>query len=107
MVRLTEEAARQVTAALEQRQAAGFALRVGLVGGGCRGFLYDLSFVETPDADDLVFESHGVKVIVNPQSYGVLKGMEIDYGPLRGGSGFLFRNPQAAGHCGCGASFGV
>ncbi len=80
------------------------ALRMGVRGGGCSGFTYDLSFDAQRD-DDLVIEMHGVKIVVDPMSLQYLDGTELDYVDGLMGTGFKFNNPNVSGSCGCGSSF--
>lgn len=79
-------------------------LRVRVVGGGCSGFQYQLVF-DAPQTGDQVFETDGVKVVVDPKSFLYLNGTEIDYVDGLSGSGFTMKNPNAKGGCGCGSSF--
>jgi iron-sulfur cluster assembly protein len=82
-------------------------LRVAVLPGGCSGFQYGLNIEDTPEADDEVLELSGIRVFVDPFSAQYLDGVEIDYVTSMMGSGFSFRNPNAAGGCGCGSSFTV
>jgi len=81
------------------------ALRVGVVGGGCSGFSYQLDFDDQTQDGDLVAEYDGVQVRIDPTSAPYLKGMQIDYVSSLHGGGFKFLNPNAAQTCGCGSSF--
>ena len=81
------------------------ALRVAVVGGGCSGFSYQLSFDEQPAADDAVLEYDGIRVLVDPASAQYLRGTEIDFVSSLSGGGFKFTNPKASHTCGCGSSF--
>jgi iron-sulfur cluster assembly protein len=106
-VTLTEEAARHVANMLEKR-GHGLGLRVGTKKSGCNGFTYAVDYADDLDGDDRVFESHGVKVVVDDASLERIDGLEIDF--VRSNllnQGFEFRNPRATGHCGCGESFSV
>ncbi len=105
MVTLTEEAAAQIRAALAEKDLPGFGLKVQIVGGGCEGFLYDLLYADAPEAEDLVFESHGQKLFVDKRSLAAVDGLVIDHGQTPYGTGFLFSNPRAKSRCSCGASF--
>ena len=106
-VTLTEAAARHVTSMLAKR-GQGLGLRVGTKKSGCNGFSYEVDYADSFEDADLVFESHGVKVVVDPASLDRIDGMEIDYVKSSLLSqGFEFRNPRATSHCGCGESFGV
>jgi iron-sulfur cluster assembly accessory protein len=82
-------------------------LRVAVLPGGCSGFQYGLNIEDQPEGDDEILEVGGVKVFVDPFSAQYLDGVEIDYVTSMMGSGFSFRNPNAAGGCGCGSSFTV
>jgi iron-sulfur cluster assembly accessory protein len=80
-------------------------LRVAVVGGGCSGFSYQLSFDEQPQPGDAVLEYEGVRVLVDPTSAQYLQGTEIDFVSSLTGGGFKFSNPKASHTCGCGSSF--
>jgi iron-sulfur cluster assembly protein len=82
-------------------------LRVRVIPGGCSGFQYDLALDEAPESGDTVLEISGIRVFVDPLSQRYLNGVEIDYVRSVMGSGFIFRNPNARGTCGCGSSFTV
>lgn len=104
-VMLTERAASKVT---ELRSAEGMpnaALRIKVVGGGCSGYTYDLFFDEETGEGDLVTDSSGVRVVVDPMSLSYLAGTEIDYVESLTAAGFKFNNPNAVSTCGCGTSF--
>ena len=80
-------------------------LRIGVLPGGCSGFQYGLNIEDEPAEDDLVLDSNGLKLFVDPFSMQYLGGVEIDYVTTFQGSGFTFNNPNATGGCGCGSSF--
>ncbi len=81
-------------------------LRVGVKGGGCSGFQYQLAFDEQRESD-VVFEDHGLKVLVDPQSLSYVDGSQIDYVDSLTGAGFQVNNPNVVAACGCGSSFRV
>ena len=81
-------------------------LRVGVKGGGCSGFQYQLAFDERRD-DDIVFEDHGLQLLVDPQSLSYVDGSQIDYVDSLTGAGFQVLNPNVVAACGCGSSFRV
>ncbi len=85
-------------------EAAG--LRVGVRGGGCSGFQYQLAFDEQRDGD-VVFESHGLKLLVDGPSLPYVDGSTIDYVDSLQGAGFQVNNPNVVAACGCGSSFRV
>ena len=81
-------------------------LRVGVKGGGCSGFQYQLAFDEQKDGD-VVFESHGLKLLVDGPSLPYVDGSQIDYVESLQGAGFQVNNPNVVAACGCGSSFRV
>jgi iron-sulfur cluster assembly accessory protein len=91
----------------EQAATEGAGLRVAVLPGGCSGFQYGLNIEDAPEAEDEVVDVSGVKLFIDPFSAQYLEGIEIDYVTSMMGSGFSFRNPMAAGGCGCGSSFTV
>jgi iron-sulfur cluster insertion protein len=103
---LTERAAARIAeiVAADGREAA---LRVAVLAGGCSGFQYSFELDWAPQADDLVIELAGAKVVVDPASLDLLAGAELDYTDELMGSHFAVRNPNAKSACGCGTSFSV
>ena len=106
MITLTENAAKHVQGYLAKR-GKGVGLRVGVRTSGCSGMAYKLEFADSLNPEDLSFESHGVKVIVDPKSLPYLQGTELDYTREGLNEGFKFRNPNVKDECGCGESFNV
>jgi iron-sulfur cluster assembly protein len=108
MISITDKGAEKVREFLEAQQAdvnlAG--LRVGVRGGGCSGFQYQLAFDEQRDSD-LVFEDHGLKLLVDKESLQFVSGSIIDYQESLQGAGFKVENPNVVAACGCGSSFRV
>jgi len=105
-ITLTEKAAKHVTRYLERR-GKGIGLRFGVRTTGCSGMAYKLEYVDEAEADDVVFESHGVKVYVDAKSLPYLDGTELDYAREGLNEGFKFFNPNVKDACGCGESFKV
>ena len=106
-ISLTTSAASHVQSMLQKR-GKGVGLRLGTKASGCSGYAYVVDYADEIHNDDEVFESHGVKVVVDKQSLSNLDGMEIDYitnNILN--QGFEFRNPNVKDMCGCGESFNV
>ena len=103
---LTERAVARITEiiAADGRDAA---LRVAVLAGGCSGFQYRFELDEMTQADDLVIERSGARVLVDPASLDLLAGAELDYTDELMGSHFAVRNPNARSACGCGTSFSV
>ncbi len=81
-------------------------LRVGVRGGGCSGFQYQLAFDEVADGD-VTFEDHGLRILVDSQSLPYVDGSQIDYVESLQGAGFQVNNPNVVAACGCGSSFRV
>ena len=90
----------------QSADAATAGLRVGVRGGGCSGFQYQLAFDERRDGD-IVFEDHGLQLLVEPQSLPYVDGSVIDYVESLQGAGFQVNNPNVVAACGCGSSFRV
>ncbi len=105
-IRLTEKAAEHVRtrAAKEGREQS---LRLGVRTSGCSGFAYTVDYADEVSDNDLVFEQHGVRVVVDRKSLPFLDGMEVDF--VRDGLNqrLDFRNPNVKDQCGCGESFNV
>jgi iron-sulfur cluster assembly protein len=105
-IQLTEAAAAHVRKSLGKR-GKGEGLRVGVRTSGCSGKAYVLEFVDAIQPDEVVFESHGVKLIVDPKSLLFLDGLILDYTREGLNEGFKFDNPNVKGECGCGESFTI
>ncbi len=105
-VTLSESAARHVTRYLENR-GKGIGLRLGVRTTGCSGMAYKLEFADSPTEGDLEFESHGVRVLIDPKSLPYLDGTELDFVREGLNEGFRFQNPNVKSECGCGESFNV
>ena len=103
---LTEPAAERVRNFITSR-GKGVGLRLGVRTSGCSGMAYVLEFADEIADEDQVFDSHGVKVIVDPKSLLYLDGTEVDYGKEGLNEGFKFNNPNVKDACGCGESFTV
>jgi iron-sulfur cluster assembly protein len=103
-VTLSEPAAQHVASFLAKR-GKGVGIRLGVKTSGCSGLAYKLEFSDAAVPEDLVFESHGVKVLVDPKSLAYLEGTELDYTKEGLNEGFKFNNPNVKGECGCGESF--
>lgn len=105
-ISLSEPAAERVKRFLDNR-GSGVGVRLGVKTSGCSGMAYVLEFVDDMNEDDVVFEDHGVKVIVDKKSLVYLDGTQLDYGKEGLNEGFLFNNPNVKDACGCGESFTV
>ena len=105
-VTLSLAAADRVRSFLSKR-GKGVGLRLGVRTSGCSGMAYKLEFADTTQPEDQLFESHGVKVIIDPKSLAYLEGTELDYTREGLNEGFKFNNPNEKDRCGCGESFHV
>jgi iron-sulfur cluster assembly protein len=107
MVTLTDIAAEKVRDFMNgQTTEADIGLRVGVKGGGCSGFQYALAIDELRD-EDQIFETGGIRVLVDPASMRYVDGSTVDYTESFQGSGFEVKNPNVVASCGCGSSFRV
>ncbi|MBV9574600.1 MAG: iron-sulfur cluster assembly accessory protein [Acidobacteriales bacterium] len=106
-VSLTPHAVAKVKEIMAQQNPTPTGLRVGVVGGGCSGFSYSMSFENGAGAMDKTFEVDGLKVYVDATSAMYLNGCLVDYVETLEGAGFKFENPNVKSTCGCGSSFNV
>jgi iron-sulfur cluster assembly protein len=105
-ISLTHSAAERVRSYL-QRRGHGIGLRLGVKKTGCSGFAYVIDYADNIADQDLVFDQHGVKLIVDPDSLQLIDGTEVDFVKEGINEAFKFRNPNVKGECGCGESFNV
>lgn len=103
----TEHAAEKVMELSSRQDASGSMLRVYIQGGGCSGFQYGFALENEENQDDMIVETDGVKLLVDPMSFQYLIGAEIDYLEDLQGARFIISNPNATTTCGCGSSFGI
>ena len=106
MITLTEQAAKHVNGFLAKR-GKGIGLRLGVKTTGCSGMAYKLEFADDALPEDVVYESRGLKVLIDPKSLPYLDGTELDYTKEGLNEGFKFNNPNVKDECGCGESFTV
>ena len=105
-ITLTEKAAKHINRYMERR-GKGIGLRLGIKTTGCSGLAYKMEYVDEPHPEDLLFEQHGVKVFVEPESMKFIEGTEVDFVREGLNEGFKFVNPNEKASCGCGESFTV
>ena len=103
---LTPSAANRVSSHMATR-GEGEALRVTVKTSGCSGYAYQLDYANEINENDQVFESHGVKVVVQQEHLKFLEGLQLDYVEDGLSSAFHFNNPNVTDQCGCGESFAV
>ncbi|MDH4106982.1 MAG: iron-sulfur cluster assembly protein IscA [Gammaproteobacteria bacterium] len=105
-ISLTQSAANRVRSYLVAR-GRGVGLRLGVKKTGCNGFAYVVNYADAVEPGDVVFEDHGIKVVVDTGSLSLLDGTEVDFVKEGLNEAFRFRNPNVTGECGCGESFSV
>lgn len=104
---VTPAAAERVKALIEGRGKPTAGIRIGVRTKGCSGLSYTLEFADSQQAMDEVVETNGVKLLIDPKASLFLIGTEMDYAEETLKSGFVFKNPNEKGRCGCGESFHV
>ena len=106
MIAITQNAANQIQKMLSKNGLDGGGLRIGIKAGGCSGYEYVFAWEKAPRPADQVFEGpDGSRIFVDPKSYSLLAGTELDYDTSLMSRGFMFTNPNAKSTCGCGLSF--
>jgi iron-sulfur cluster assembly protein len=105
LIKLTAGASRKVQMLLQRQGRPGGVLRVAVVGGGCSGLQYKMDLQDGPASRDILVETAGVRVVVDPKSALYVTGSELDYLEALQGGGFKVTNPNAATSCSCGESF--
>jgi iron-sulfur cluster assembly protein len=105
-ISLTTAAAERVRNFLVKR-GKGEGLRLGVRTSGCSGFAYVIEYADKIEPEDVVYETHGVKVIIDQKSLTYLDGTELDYTREGLNEGFKFNNPNVKDSCGCGESFNI
>ena len=106
-ISLTPNSIAKVKEIMAQQNPVPAGLRVGVVGGGCSGFSYSMSFENSPGVMDKVYDFDGLKVYVDATSAMYLNGCVVDYVETLEAAGFKFENPNVKSTCGCGSSFSV
>ena len=105
-VTLSQSAASRINAILAKKPDKSF-LRVSVEGGGCSGFSYKFDLTDASNADDLLIERDGARVLVDEMSLEFMRGSEIDFSTELIGAAFKINNPNATAGCGCGTSFSI
>ena len=106
-ISLTPNAIKKVKEIMAQQNPVPSGLRIGVVGGGCSGFSYSMSFENAPGVMDKVYTFNDLKVYVDATSAMYLNGCVVDYVETLEAAGFKFENPNVKSTCGCGSSFNV
>ena len=107
LMMVTPLAAERVKGLIEGRGKPTAGIRIGVRTKGCSGLSYTLEFADKQEPMDEVIEAHGIKLLVDPKASLFLIGTEMDYEEEKLKSGFVFKNPNEKGRCGCGESFHV
>ncbi|MBI4326205.1 MAG: iron-sulfur cluster assembly accessory protein [Chloroflexi bacterium] len=105
LIKVTPSAARKVGLLLHKQGRPQGVLRVAVIGGGCSGLQYKMDLQDSPASRDILVETGGIKVVVDPKSALYVTGSELDYTEALQNSGFKVKNPNAASSCSCGESF--
>ena len=105
LVTITPRAATRAKELLTAKGLPGGSLRVFVVGGGCSGYQYGMALAHEAEQDDTVIEAEGVRILIDPESAGLIGGAEVDYVEDLMKSGFTIYNPNATSSCACGSSF--
>ena len=103
---LTPAAAARIDERLKAR-GHGVGLRIGVQKTGCSGYAYVVNYADDIAENDAVFESQGLKIVVDPEALALIDGTEVDFVKSGLNEAFQFKNPNVAGECGCGESFSV
>jgi iron-sulfur cluster assembly protein len=107
LMKLTDTAVERVKALIEQRGKPTAGVRIGVRTKGCSGLSYTLEYADERGPKDEVVETQGITILVDPKATLFLIGTEMDYVEEKLKTGFVFRNPNEKGRCGCGESFHI
>ena len=105
LIKVTLNAAKKVSGLLTKQGRADGVLRVAVVGGGCSGLQYKMDLQDAPASRDILVETAGIRVVVDPKSALYVTGSELDFVDALQDGGFKVKNPNAATSCSCGESF--
>jgi iron-sulfur cluster assembly protein len=105
LIKVTADAGRKVSSLLSRQGRPAGVLRVAVIGGGCSGLQYKMDLQDAPASRDILVETGGIRVVVDPKSALYVTGSELDYVEALQDGGFKVKNPNAATTCSCGESF--
>jgi iron-sulfur cluster assembly protein len=105
LIKVSPSAAHKVSSLLQKQGRPNGVLRVAVVGGGCSGLQYKMDLQDQPANRDILVESGGIRVVVDPKSALYVTGSELDFVDALQDGGFKVKNPNAASSCSCGESF--
>jgi len=106
-ISVTINAAKRINAILTGENKTNHSLRVSVIGGGCSGMSYNLTFDDKINEFDKTYESNGIKIVCDVKSWFYVKGTEVDFSDDLLAGGFQLNNPNANRTCGCGESFSL
>jgi len=107
ILKITETAAQRVKTLLAQRDKPSVGVRIGVKTRGCSGNAYTLEYTDAIEPHDEIVEDKGIRILIDPKAVLFIIGTEMDYVEEKLQSGFIFKNPNEKGRCGCGESFHV
>ncbi|MGD9884946.1 MAG: HesB/IscA family protein [Reyranella sp.] len=107
LMTVTQAAVERVKALIDGRDKPTAGIRIGVRTKGCSGLSYTLEFADSQQPMDEVVEASGIKLLIDPKASLFLIGTEMDYAEEKLKSGFVFKNPNEKGRCGCGESFHI
>ncbi len=105
VIRATQDAADKIISLLKRQGRPEGVLRIGVIGGGCSGLQYKIDLQDEPAPRDIMVETKGVRIVIDPKSLLYVSGSELDYVDALQGAGFKVNNPNATSTCACGESF--
>ncbi len=105
LIKVREAAAQKLISLLTRQGRPQGSLRIAVIGGGCSGLQYKMDLVDGPANRDILVESTGVRVVIDPKSALFVSGSELEYSDDLQHGGFKVTNPNAVAHCSCGESF--
>ena len=105
LLKVSESASVKVMSLLQRQGRSDGVLRVAVIGGGCSGLQYKLDLQDAPANRDILVESGGIKVVVDPKTAIYVTGSQLEYADKLEDGGFKVNNPNAASTCSCGESF--
>ena len=105
LLKLSTKAGSKIASLLQRQGRPQGGLRVAVIGGGCSGLQYKMDLVDGPANRDIMIETQGVRVLIDPKSALFVSGSELDFSDDLQKGGFKVTNPNAAAHCSCGESF--
>ncbi|MCW8834845.1 MAG: iron-sulfur cluster assembly accessory protein [Rhodospirillales bacterium] len=106
-IAITDAAAERVKVLLDKRGKPSAGIRIGVSTKGCSGMSYTLEYADEKNEHDEVLEEKGVRIFIDPKAAMFIFGTEVDFVTDKMQSGFVFRNPNEKGRCGCGESFHI